>query len=86
MGDALMAPYELLSPGGSIHMRGTERAEGIVWLMRLAKHFRRSAWLNPEPLRFWHGNTIEQIRGVFDMFPLTLDGLGEGMTHLMRSK
>ena len=85
VGDALMAPYELLSPGGSIHMRGTERAEGIVWLTRLQKHFRKSAWLNPEPVRFWHGNTIAQIRSVFDMFPLTLEGLGESMTHLMRA-
>lgn len=86
VGDALMAPYELFSPGGSIHLSGTERVEGIVWLMRISKHFRRSVWLNPEPQRFWSGNTIEQIRGVFDMFPLTLEGLGEAMTHLMRSR
>ncbi len=86
VGDALMAPYELFSPGGSINLSGTERVEGIVWLIRIRKHFRRSVWLNPEPQRFWSGNTIEQIRGVFDMFPLTLEGLGEAMTHLMRSR
>ena len=87
VGDALMAPYELLSPGGSIHWDGDgDRAEGIVWLMRLQKHFRRSVWLNPEPQKYWLGNTIENIASVFDMFPLTLDGLGESMTHLMKSK
>ena len=85
VGDALMAPYELMSPGASIQYDGDgERAEGLVWLMRLARHFRKSVWLNPEPERYWVGNTIEAIRGVFDMFPLTLDGLGASMTHLMR--
>ena len=54
--------------------------------MRIQRHFRRSVWLNPEPQRFWNGNTIEQIGKVFDMFPLTLDGLGNAMTHLMKSK
>lgn len=83
VGDALMAPYELMSPGGAPTEDG-ERVEGAVWLMRLQKHFRKSIWLNPEPQRYWAGNTIEQIRSVFDMFPLTLEGLGEGMSHLMR--
>ena len=87
VGDALMAPYELMSPGGSIHWEEDgERAEGIVWLMRLQKHFRRSVWLNPEPQKYWLGNTIENIASVFDMYPLTLDGLGEATTHLMKSK
>lgn len=86
VGDALMAPYELFSPGGSISLTGSERVEGIVWLMRIQRHFRRSAWLNPEPQRFWAGNTIEQIGKVFDMYPLTLDGLGNAMTHLMKSR
>ncbi len=86
VGDALMAPYELFSPGGSINLSGTERVEGIVWLSRIRQHFRRSVWLNPEPPRFWYGNTIEHIRGIFDMFPLTLEGLGEAMNHLMRSR
>ena len=54
--------------------------------MRLQKHFRRSVWLNPEPQKYWLGNTIENIASVFDMYPLTLDGLGEATTHLMKSK
>lgn len=82
VGDALMAPYELLSPGGALPEDG-ERVEGLVWLMRLQKHFRKSIWLNPEPVRYWSGNTIESIRSVFDMYPLTVEGLGEGMSHLM---
>jgi len=84
VGDALMAPYELFSPGGSITLDGGERVEGITWLMRIQKHFRRSVWLNPEPVRYWNGNTIEAIRNVYDMYPLTLEGLGDAMTQLMR--
>ncbi len=84
VGDALMAPYELLSPGGSITYGDETRMEGIMWLMTLQKHFHRSVWLNPEPTRFWNGNTIEHIRQVFPMFPLTLEGLGEGVDELLR--
>jgi hypothetical protein len=84
VGDALMAPYELLSAGGSLALDDEGGTEGIVWLMNLAQHFDRSAWLNPEPPRYWHGNTIEYIRQVFDMFPLTLDGLGQAVEHLTR--
>lgn len=83
VGDALMAPYELMSPGGA-PMEDGERVEGAVWLMRLQKHFRKSVWLNPEPQRYWAGNTIEAIASIFDMFPLTLEGLGDAMGHLMR--
>ena len=36
--------------------------------------------------KYWLGNTIENIASVFDMYPLTLDGLGEATTHLMKSK
>lgn len=84
VGDALMAPYELFSPGGAIRLSDEERIEGIAWLGRLQKHFRRSCWLNPEPEKYWRGNTIEAIAQVFDMYQLTLEGLGEAMGHLMR--
>lgn len=86
VGDALMAPYELLSAGGSIDLGAGGRVEGIVWLMRLAEHFPQNVWLNPEPARFWHGNTIEYIRQVFPMFQLTLEGLGEAVQHLLRKR
>jgi uncharacterized protein len=85
VGDALMAPYELVHPGFSLMYGGGERGtEGIVWLQMLARHFDRSVWLNPEPPKYWPGTTIEAIAKVFTMFPLTLDGLGEAVTHLKR--
>lgn len=86
VGDALMAPYELLHAGGRIEVGDESRVEGIVWLTRLTEHFERSAWLNPEPPHFWTGNTIEYVRQVFDMFPLTLEGLGDAVGHLTKGK
>lgn len=86
VGDALMAPYELMSPGGALDLGEDNRVEGIVWLMMLQRHFERSCWLNPEPERFWYGNTIEVVRNVFDMFPLTVHGLGEAVNHLVKGR
>jgi uncharacterized protein len=84
VGDALMHPGELLDPGGSMYLYAQSRASGIEWLRRLAHHFRSSAWLNPEPERFWQGTTIEVIAAVFAMWPLTLDGLGHAVRYLVR--
>ncbi|MFW5877058.1 MAG: vWA domain-containing protein [Myxococcota bacterium] len=84
VGDALMAPYELLATGGALDFGEENRIEGIGWLVMLAEHFDRSVWLNPEPPKYWHGNTIEYVRQVFEMKPLTLEGLGEAVDHLRR--
>jgi uncharacterized protein len=84
VGDALMHPAELLDPGGSMYLYTQQRASGIEWLRRLAHHFRSSAWLNPEPERFWTGTTIEVIASVLPMWPLTLDGLAHSVRYLVR--
>jgi hypothetical protein len=84
VGDALMHPAELLDPGGSLYYSSQTRASGIEWLRRLAHHFRSSAWLNPEPERFWTGTTIEVIASVIGMWPLTLDGLAQSVRYLVR--
>ena len=86
LGDALMAPYELLQANGSIYLGEDNRVEGIVWLAQLAQHFDRSVWLNPEPPSYWTGNTIEYVRRVFEMFPLTIQGIGEAVGHLTKGK
>ena len=83
VGDALMAPYELVSSWG-YSLGGGDNPPGIAWLMQLKEHFEKSVWLNPEPRHTWRGNTIQTISQVFDMFPLTLEGLGEAVQHLTR--
>ncbi len=84
VGDALMAPYELLQAGGALDLDEDNGIEGIVWLMSLEDHFQRACWLNPEPERYWHGNTIEYVGQVFEMFPLTLEGLGRAARFLAK--
>jgi uncharacterized protein with von Willebrand factor type A (vWA) domain len=83
VGDALMHPAELLQTGGSLYYYDDNPSPGIASLRRLAEHFRRSAWLNPEPERFWPRSTIEMIAAVFPMFTLTLDGLGRAVRYLV---
>lgn len=86
VGDALMAPYELFGGGFTLVQDEDRNLPGIGWLQRLAGHFERHIWLNPEPPRGWPGTTIEKIGDVFPMFPLTLEGLGEGVGHLVRGR
>lgn len=84
VGDALMAPYELMMRGGSLDLGDDASREGISWLRHLRENYPRSAWLNPEPRRFWKGTTIEAIETVFPMFQLTLAGLEEAIASLTK--
>jgi uncharacterized protein with von Willebrand factor type A (vWA) domain len=86
VGDAAMHPVELLEPGGSGFYYSYNRTNtaGIDWMRRIAEHFRRSAWLNPEPEGNWSLQTIRVLAGLFPMFPLTLDGLQSAVRHLVR--
>ncbi len=84
VGDALMHPGELMSPGGSIYFYHHNPVAGAVWLRRLQDHFRHSAWLNPEPNRFWPRTTIEAIASIFPMYHLSIEGLEEAVRYLVR--
>ncbi len=81
VGDASMAPYELL---GSAGWGEDAHVAGIKWLVMLREHFERSIWLNPDPPSGWTMGTAQVIRDVFPMFQLTLEGLGEAVTELVR--
>jgi len=84
VGDALMAPYELMLRSGAQGNYSPDGMEGIVWMMQLQQHFERSAWLNPEPPASWWSPTIRTLRSLFPMFPLTVEGLGEAVGQLTR--
>ena len=85
VGDAAMSPYELSQPGGSVEYANDEA--GAVWLARVFAHFRKVIWLNPEPRRGWEytrsTQMLLQILGP-RMFPLTLDGLAQGIEVLRK--
>jgi uncharacterized protein len=83
VGDALMHPMELLAPDGSLDYWARNTTPGIEWLSTLARHFERRVWLNPEPPRFWRHQTVEAIRRLFPMFPLSLEGLEDAVSSLV---
>lgn len=83
VGDALMAAYELLERGGPKGYWDPDARAGAEWLTLLREHFPHAAWLNPEPRKGWYG-TARTIAGIFPMFPLTLEGLGEAVASLTR--
>lgn len=85
IGDANMAPSELMASYGSIlDLSNTERRPGIEWLKELGVAFPASVWLNPIPKSNWDGesSTIRHIGRVFHMEDLTLAGIKRAVAHL----
>ena len=63
IGDAAMAPYEL-------------NTESIEHIQAIAQKFKKCAWLNPEPLKYWpYTYTIQVMKQLVPMFPLTASGI-----------
>lgn len=85
VGDAAMHPGELHSDGPwyRAHAAGEERLSALHWFRLLQDHFRRTAWLNPDKEQYWYG-TVQEIKAVFPMFQLTVDGLTDAIRHLSR--
>ena len=81
VGDALMAPYELM---GATGIGNDGRVPGAAWLRMLRDHFHRAVWVNPENWKSFRGTTIDPISQIFPMFDLTLDGLGDAVSELVR--
>jgi uncharacterized protein with von Willebrand factor type A (vWA) domain len=83
VGDASMAPYELMTADGSIHLEERSGRPSIEQLRFLAETFPCSAWLNPVPERMWgYTRTITMIGRIFPMFELSIDGLEKAVAHL----
>jgi uncharacterized protein with von Willebrand factor type A (vWA) domain len=83
VGDASMAPYELMATDGSIHLEERSGKPSIECLNFLARTFPRSVWMNPAPARMWHyTRTIGVIGEIFPMFELTIDGLEKAVAYL----
>jgi len=84
VGDASMAPYEIMATDGSIHIEERSGRPSVERLQFLARMFRHSAWLNPKLAQEWsYTRTINVIREIFPMFEITLDGLEKMVTHVM---
>lgn len=90
VGDAAMAPSELMSKGGNSYVGLYNEIPGIDWLKKIKSKYGKAIWLNPIPKSDWeyaYGYfTINKIREIFPMFELTLEGLEAGIRKLLVSR
>ena len=85
VGDASMAPYELMATDGSIYAFERSGRPSVEQLKFLTGCFPKTIWLNPIPQHHWpYTQSIKVIQSIIPMFELSLDGLGEGVQYLMR--
>ena len=85
VGDASMSPYEIAYAGGANEHWNAEA--GQVWLERVREQWASHIWLNPIPERYWdYTHSIGMIKTIFEneMYPLTLNGIENGMRALVR--
>ncbi len=83
VGDAAMAPHELLHFSGTLE-HAESMTKGIDWVRQIAEAFPRRAWMNPLPENSWtHYETVPLLGGLFPMFPLTVDGLTRAVRKLL---
>lgn len=74
IGDASMAPYEL----NKLSLRTYKK---------LNKKFKKTVWLNPEPEKYWHHTfSINIIKQMIDMYPLTPRGIENAVREMNRKK
>jgi hypothetical protein len=84
VGDASMAPYELMIPNGILENRRTSNVKGIDRLRALAMAFPKRAWLNPMRKESWeYYDTVARVGGLFPMYPLTVSGLSQAVKALL---
>ena len=84
VGDASMAPYELMATDGSIHIEERSGMPSHERLKFIAKTFPHSVWINPVMAEEWpYTRSIEYVRQIFPMFELTLNGLEKAVTYMM---
>ena len=86
VGDAQMAPEELFDINGNYRGPNDGRS-GYEWNKLLRDKYKKAIWLNPR----FHGKLNDlawmeserTLAEIYDMYPLTIDGLKAGITKLM---
>jgi len=84
IGDANMAPAELMLSDGAMDYFSKVRVPGRDWLWQIRNYFGHSVWLNPVPRNRWpqESQTIYQIGEIFPMEDLTLAGIRRSVEWL----
>ncbi|MGL4484190.1 MAG: vWA domain-containing protein [Anaerovoracaceae bacterium] len=87
VGDGTMAPSELFRKGGNSVIGLYNEEPGMEWLNKFDKKYKKKVWLNPIEEDRWetvYGSyTIEELRNVFPIFPLTLEGVEASVKKLL---
>ncbi len=87
VGDAQMAPEELFDVNGNY--RGpNDGKSGYDWNVMLSKKYKKIIWLNPRyhaglSSRLTWMEAEDTLAQIYHMYPLTVDGLKEGIKKLM---
>ena len=73
-------------PHGAVSLLNGERQAFVDWLERFRDKYPHIIWVNPSERPSWGQywcETYDAIARVFPMFPLTVDGLEDGMKKLL---
>ena len=85
IGDALMSPYEVIYPGGSIEHWNEK--PGSYWIKKIVNYFDKVIWLNPENHENWQYSQSTKILNELInnlMFQLNISGIEAGMKELAK--
>jgi len=87
VGDAAMAPGELMREGGAIRYSQRHSTTGWERLMKLEETVLETVWLNPHERAWWDTTwTTRKIRTLFSMYPFTMEGLEDAVAELRRAR
>ena len=83
IGDALMSPYEITYPGGSVEHWNEK--PGVFYINKLVNYFDKVIWLNPEQKQNWqYSQSTIILRDLVkkNMFQMNLKGIESAMKNL----
>ena len=84
IGDALMSPYEITYPGGSVEHWNEK--PGVFYINKLVNYFDKVVWLNPEQSQNWqYSQSTMILRDLVkkNMFQMNLKGIESAMKNLI---
>ena len=84
IGDALMSPYEITYPGGSVEHWNEK--PGVFYINKLVNYFDKVVWLNPEQSQNWqYSQSTMILRDLLkkNMFQMNLKGIESAMKNLI---